>query len=84
MILFGNVTSIWLLAIAMFIFTMGELMVVGIQEGFVSRLAPEHMRGQYFAAASLRFTIGRTVAPVAIPLTALIGFQWTFYLISFL
>ncbi|WP_226659456.1 MDR family MFS transporter [Pseudalkalibacillus hwajinpoensis] len=84
MILFGNVTSVWLLVIAMFVFTMGELMVVGIQEGFVSRLAPEHMRGQYFAAASLRFTIGRTLAPAAIPLTAILGFQWTFYMISFL
>ncbi|WP_273852524.1 MDR family MFS transporter [Guptibacillus spartinae] len=84
MILFGNVTSVWLLVIAMFVFTMGELMVVGIQEGFVSRLAPEHMRGQYFAAASLRFTIGRTLAPAAIPLTAILGFQWTFYVISFL
>lgn len=84
MILFGHVTSVWLLAIAMLVFTMGELMVVGIQEGFVSRLAPENMRGQYFAAASLRFTIGRTLAPAAIPLTALLGFQWTFYLISFL
>ena len=84
MVMFGQTTHVWMLAIAMFIFTMGELMVVGIQEGFVSRLAPEHMRGQYFAAASLRFTIGRTLAPAAIPLTALIGFQKTFNLISLL
>ncbi len=84
MIMFGHTTHVWMLAIAMFVFTMGELMVVGIQEGFVSRLAPEHMRGQYFAAASLRFTIGRTLAPAAIPLTAWIGFQMTFNLISLL
>ncbi|MGA9287386.1 MAG: MFS transporter [Anaerobacillus sp.] len=84
MVMFGQTTQVWMLAIAMFVFTIGELMVVGIQEGFVSRLAPEHMRGQYFAAASLRFTIGRTLAPAAIPLTALIGFQKTFNLISLL
>ncbi|TKD68684.1 MDR family MFS transporter [Pseudalkalibacillus hwajinpoensis] len=84
MVMFGHTNHVWMLAIAMFVFTLGELMVVGIQEGFVSRLAPEHMRGQYFAAGSLRFTIGRTLAPAAIPMTALIGFQMTFYLISIL
>lgn len=84
MVMFGHTNHVWILAIAMFVFTLGELMVVGIQEGFVSRLAPEHMRGQYFAAGSLRFTIGRTLAPAAIPLTALIGFKMTFYLISIL
>ncbi|KMM36239.1 MDR family MFS transporter [Guptibacillus hwajinpoensis] len=84
MVMFGHTTHVWMLALAMFVFTLGELMVVGIQEGFVSRLAPEHMRGQYFAAGSLRFTIGRTIAPAAIPMTALIGFQMTFYLISIL
>ncbi len=84
MVMFGYTTHVWILVLAMFVFTMGELMVVGIQEGFVSRLAPEHMRGQYFAAASLRFTIGRTIAPLAIPLTAVIGFPLTFSLISLL
>ncbi|MCA0989197.1 MFS transporter [Alkalihalobacillus algicola] len=84
MIMFGYTTHVWMLVFAMFVFTMGELMVVGIQEGFVSRLAPEHMRGQYFAAASLRFTIGRTIAPLAIPLTAIIGFPLTFSLIGLL
>lgn len=84
MVMFGYTTHVWMLVFAMFVFTMGELMVVGIQEGFVSRLAPEHMRGQYFAAASLRFTIGRTIAPLAIPLTAIIGFPLTFSLIGLL
>ncbi|WP_270182430.1 MDR family MFS transporter [Alkalihalobacillus sp. CinArs1] len=84
MLVFGFTTHVWVLVFAMFLFTMAELMVVGIQEGFVSRLAPEHMRGQYFAAASLRFTIGRTIAPLAIPLTALVGFTWTFSIIGLL
>ncbi|TLS38048.1 MDR family MFS transporter [Pseudalkalibacillus caeni] len=83
-LIFGTTQHVWVLFAAMFIFTMAELMAVGIQEGFVSKLAPENMRGQYFAAASLRFTIGRTIAPLAIPLTSLIGFSWTFTVISVL
>lgn len=42
------------------------------------------MRGQYFAAATLRWSIGRTIAPIAIPLTAWIGYQYTFYIIAVL
>lgn len=83
-LLFGSSANIWILFIAMAIFTMGELMVVGIQESFVARLAPEHMRGQYFAASSLRFTIGRTIAPMSIPLTMWVGYDWTFFILFLL
>lgn len=78
MLVFGYTTSIWVIAFGMLVFTIAELMVVGIQESFIAKLSPEHMRGQYFAAGSLRFAIGRTIAPIAIPLTAWIGYQWTF------
>ncbi|MGF9965744.1 MDR family MFS transporter [Bacillus rhizoplanae] len=84
MIIFPHTISVWGLIIAMIIFTFGELLVVGIQNSFVSKLAPEHMRGQYFAAATLRWSIGRTIAPIAIPLTAWIGYQYTFYIIAVL
>ncbi|ASK62424.1 MFS transporter [Virgibacillus phasianinus] len=84
MLLFGHTTSIWVIAFGMFVFTVAELMVVGIQESFIAKLSPEHMRGQYFAAGSLRFAIGRAIAPIAIPLTAWIGYQWTFNLLCFL
>ncbi|QGG54488.1 MDR family MFS transporter [Paenibacillus sp. B01] len=60
------------------LFSFGELLCAGPQQQFVSRLAPERMRGQYFAASSLRFTIGRAVAPLSIPLSGWIGFPWTF------
>ncbi|MDX8360530.1 MFS transporter [Cytobacillus sp. IB215316] len=83
-ILFGSTVNIWGLFFAMFIFTAAELMAVGIQEGYVAKLAPENMRGQYYAAASLRFTIGRTIAPISIPLTIWIGFTNTFYVIGLL
>ncbi|WP_440603671.1 MDR family MFS transporter [Bacillus sp. GB_SG_008] len=84
MIIFPHTISVWGLIIAMLIFTFGELLVVGIQNSFVSKLAPQHMRGQYFAAATLRWSIGRTIAPIAIPLTAWIGYQYTFYIIAVL
>ncbi len=76
--LFGQTTWIWMLLVAMLIFTLAEIMVVGIQQSFVTKLSPEHMRGQYFAAASLRFTIGRTIAPISISLSLWVGYDWTF------
>lgn len=84
MVLFGQTQWIWGLIFAMMIFTFGELMVVGIQQSFISKIAPEHMRGQYFAAASLRFTIGKTLAPISIPLTLWIGYEWTFIVLALL
>jgi MFS transporter, DHA1 family, multidrug resistance protein B len=84
MLVFGGTTMIGVLFGAMVIFTTAELMVVGIQESFISKLSPEHMRGQYFAAAALRFSIGRTIAPLSIPLTIWIGFEYTFYLLFLL
>ena len=66
----------------MAIFTLGELATVGLQESFVSKLAPDDMRGQYFAAASLRYTVGRTIAPLVFPLVAWIGFTWTFAILA--
>ncbi|MBT2688442.1 MFS transporter [Bacillus sp. ISL-47] len=83
-IMFGQTQWIWGLILAMAVFTLGELMTAGLQQSFVSKIAPEHMRGQYFAAASLRFTIGKTIAPISIPLTVWIGYDWTFIILAFL
>ncbi|WP_143415308.1 MFS transporter [Geobacillus sp. E263] len=82
--LFGQTTSIWGLILVMGLFTFGELMTVGIQQTFISKLAPEEMRGQYFAAASLRWTIGRAIAPLSITATIWLGYEWTFFLLSML
>lgn len=84
MLVMGWTHNIWGLFLAIAIFTAAEIMVVGIQEGFVSKLAPEEVRGQYFAASSLRFTIGRMIAPMAIPLTVWVGFTWTFVILGVL
>lgn len=84
MLLFPVTSWFWMFVIAMGIFTFAELMVVGVQQSFISKLAPEDMRGQYFAAASMRYTIGRMIAPISIPMTAWFGFGWTFTILGLL
>jgi MFS transporter, DHA1 family, multidrug resistance protein B len=83
-ILFGQTHWVWGFIFVMVIFTAGELVSAGIMQSFISKLAPEHMRGQYFAAASLRFTISKMLAPLSIPLTVWIGYEWTFFVLSIL
>ena len=82
MLIFPLTSLFWIFVLAMGIFTFAELMVVGIQQSFISKLAPEDMRGQYFAAASMRYTIGRMIAPISIPMTAWFGFSWTFAILG--
>ena len=84
MLIFPITSWFWMFVLAMAVFTFAELMVVGVQQSFISKLAPEEMRGQYFAAASLRYTIGRMIAPLSIPMTAWFGFGWTFTILAFL
>ena len=72
---------VWGLILSMAVFTFAELMTVGIQNNFISKIAPEHMRGQYFAAAGLRYTIGRMLAPMAITMTEWFGNSMTFIIL---
>jgi len=83
-LMFGATHWIWGLILAMAVFTLAELLTAGLQQTIISNLAPEQMRGQYFAAASLRYTFGRTIAPISIPLTVWIGYRWTFTILSVL
>ena len=83
-LILGHTAWIWGLIFAMAIFTLGELMAAGLQQSYVSKIAPEHMRGQYFAAASLRFTFGKMLAPISIPLTVWVGYDWTFIILAVL
>ncbi len=76
--LYGVTENIWMFIFAMALFTMAELMVVGIQESFVAKLAPKHMRGQYFSAASLRFTVGKLMAPLSLVLTNYLAYPIVF------
>ncbi|MEW5321584.1 MFS transporter [Geobacillus thermoleovorans] len=76
--LFSQTSSLLGLMAVMALFTLAELMTAGLQQSFVTKLAPEEMRGQYFAAASLRFTIGRMLAPLSLAAAAWVGYAWTF------
>ncbi|MFQ3543774.1 MFS transporter [Halobacillus rhizosphaerae] len=82
--LYGLTSSVWVFILAMAIFTFAELMVVGIQESFISKLAPENMRGQYFSAASLRFTLGRLLAPLSLVISNYTSYSFTFCLLGVL
>ncbi|SDJ88950.1 MDR family MFS transporter [Sediminibacillus albus] len=80
--LYGLTESLWMFIFAMALFTLAELMVVGIQESFVAKLAPEQMRGQYFSAASLRFTVGKLIAPMSLVLTSYISYSLVFSILG--
>ncbi|CAM3767279.1 MFS transporter [Cohnella lubricantis] len=82
--LFSQASGFWGFFAVMAVFTLAELMTAGLQQTFIARLAPEHMRGQYYAAASLRYTIGRTIAPLSIPLGEWIGYKPTFLALAVL
>jgi DHA1 family multidrug resistance protein B-like MFS transporter len=79
---FGQTTSLLVMMLLIGLFTFAELMAVGLQQTFIAKLAPEEMRGQYFAAASLRFTLGRMIAPLALSLP--FAHRWTFFLLCIL
>ncbi|MDF2557607.1 MAG: transporter [Bacillales bacterium] len=70
--------------VAMFIFTIAEIMTAGVQMDFIARIAPEDLRGQYYAASGLRWTVGRLLAPISIMGSQLLGFRFTFLSISIL
>ena len=73
----------WMYMVSIVIFSLAELMTVGIAQNFVSTIAPKHQRAMYFSAAQLRFSIGRVLAPLSITLTGLIGSRETTYILAF-
>lgn len=83
-VIISQTSTFWGFIVAIAVYTSGELTSAGIQQSFVSKLSPEHMRGQYFAASSLRWTFSRMVAPLFIPISAWIGYEWTFIVLAFL
>ncbi|MDA1475983.1 MFS transporter [Bacillus changyiensis] len=53
---------VWLI-LSIFIFTCGESILLHHMQSFVSKLAPVHMRGRYFAFFGLNWDISRTIGP---------------------
>lgn len=73
----GLFSNPWIYIVGIIIFTIGEILKVGVQQNFIAMIAPEDMRGMYFSAASLRYNVGRVLAPLSITLTTVIGFEMT-------
>lgn len=82
MILMGSTVNAWLLLFGIVLFSWAELMTVGVQDSFVAKLSPPELRGQYFATSGLRFSLGRTIAPIAIPMTVWFGYPATFIILA--
>lgn len=66
----GLNTNIWFLFFITIIFTFGEIVRSPVQQSFISRYAPVHARGQYMAADSLQYTIGKFLAPITVFLSS--------------
>ena len=80
----GLIPHPWVYIVCIIIFSLAELMTVGIQQNFVTQIAPSHQRGMYFSAAQLRFSIGRVLAPLSITITAFFGTKITSLLLAFI
>jgi MFS family permease len=68
--LVGVNTNIWFLFFVTIIFTFGEMVRSPVSQSFISRYAPEEARGQYMAADSLQYTIGKFLAPLTVFLSS--------------
>ena len=80
----GLIPHPWVYIVCIIIFSLAELMTVGIQQNFVTQIAPSHQRGMYFSAAQLRFSIGRVLAPLSITITAFFGTKITSFILAFI
>ncbi|SFS96123.1 Predicted arabinose efflux permease, MFS family [Marininema halotolerans] len=81
-LVFAESKGYMIVIIGIVIFTLAELMIVSVQEGFVSEIAPDDRRGTYFAAAQLRFVLGRLIAPQFLILLPLLGMKGTLLVIA--
>ncbi|GAB4438851.1 MAG: MFS transporter [Anaerolineae bacterium] len=63
--MFGVVSRYWLFALAIFIITVGEMIVMPTSQALVARFAPEEMRGRYMAFFGLAWMIPATIGPGA-------------------
>ena len=84
LIIFGSSISVWQFIIAMIVFSIAEVMVVGFQQSFVARIAPIDNRAMYFSASGLRNTIGRVIAPLMVTISVGIGYFPTFVVMAIL
>ncbi|CAM3261696.1 MDR family MFS transporter [Sporolactobacillus spathodeae] len=82
MILIGSTVNAWMLLLAVGIMSWAEVMTVGVQDSFIAKIAPLQMRGQYYSFAGLRFSIGRSIAPLSLTLAIWVGYFHAFLVLA--
>lgn len=63
--MYGFVGAFWLFVFAMFVITIGEMIVVPTASALAANFAPEAMRGRYMAIFSLVWQVPAAVGPAA-------------------
>ncbi len=80
--LISMTTNLVLLIVLIVTFTMGEIVRAPVINHFVSRHAPEAMRGQYMGASNMQYTIGRILAPLIFFVSSPILAGTTLFIVS--
>lgn len=75
-------TNLVLLIVLIVTFTLGEIVRAPVINHFVSRHAPEAMRGQYMGASNMQYTIGRMLAPLIFFVSSPILAGTTLFIVS--
>ncbi len=63
--MFGVVSLYWLFALAIFIITVGEMIVMPTTQALAANFAPADMRGRYMAVFGLSWALPATIGPGA-------------------
>lgn len=82
MLLFAFSKNYMSLIISILIFTIAELLIASTQDSYIAKIAPINLRARYFAAANLRFSISRILAPQFLMLVPIMGYSGGFVVSS--
>lgn len=63
LLLIGFASDVWVLFVAMAIFTVGEVLMFTMTDVLTDELAPNHLRGTYFGAMGLT-SLGQSIGPI--------------------
>jgi MFS family permease len=61
--MYGLVSTYLLFAVAMFVITVGEMVVMPVAQALVAKIAPEDMRGRYMAVFGFSWAAPQAVGP---------------------
>ncbi|MET1170604.1 MFS transporter [Paenibacillus amylolyticus] len=84
MVIFGFSNSYMMYAMGIIVLTAAELLIVSIQDAYIANIAPPEKKGQYFAGASIRYSLSRIIAPQILALVPLAGYTGSFLIAGLL